>query len=70
MTVVCRPTPDHVTRADVERLVRFDARGARILGVDRDLGPERHVTCSSEIVLPLREGCDGMGSVVRFRLHA
>jgi peptide chain release factor subunit 1 len=51
MTVASRPAPPVVTRADVERLVRFDGRGARILSVYLDLDPERQVTRSYRIVL-------------------
>ena len=51
MTVTSRPAPPVVTRADVERLVRFDGHGARILSVYLDLDPERQVTRSYRIVL-------------------
>jgi peptide chain release factor subunit 1 len=51
MSVVSQSTPAVVTRADVERLVRFDTRGARILSVYLDLDPERQVTGSYRIVL-------------------
>jgi peptide chain release factor subunit 1 len=51
MTVASRPAPPVVTRADVERLVRFDGRGARILSIYLDLEPERQVTRSYRIVL-------------------
>ena len=43
--------PPVVTREDVERLIRFDAHGARILSVYLDLDPERQVTRSYRIVL-------------------
>jgi peptide chain release factor subunit 1 len=45
------PQAPVVTREDVERLIRFDARGARILSVYLDLDPERQVTRSDRIVL-------------------
>ncbi|MEA2578106.1 MAG: peptide chain release factor subunit 1 [Chloroflexota bacterium] len=51
MTVASRPAPPVLRRADVERLVRFDGHGARILSVYLDLGPERQVTRSHRIVL-------------------
>jgi peptide chain release factor subunit 1 len=51
MTVTSRLEPSVVTRADVERLVRFEGRGARILSVYLDLEPERQVTRSYRIVL-------------------
>jgi peptide chain release factor subunit 1 len=51
MAVTSRTEPPVVTRADVEQLVRFDARGARILSVYLDLDPERQVTRSYRIVL-------------------
>ena len=51
MTVVGRPARPVVTRADVERLVRFDGRGARILSVYLDLDPERQVTQAYRIVV-------------------
>jgi peptide chain release factor subunit 1 len=51
MTVASRPAPEVVRRADVERLVRFDAHGARVLSVYLDLDPERQVTHSHRIVL-------------------
>jgi peptide chain release factor subunit 1 len=50
MTVASRPAPP-VSRADVERLVRFDGRGARVLSVYLDVDPERQVTRSYRIVL-------------------
>src|SRR6187431_3273017 len=51
MTVASRPAPPVVTRADVERLVRFDGHGARVLSVYVDLGPERQVTRPHRIAL-------------------
>jgi peptide chain release factor subunit 1 len=51
MSVVGPSTPTVVTRADVERLIRLDARGARILSVYLDLDPDRQVTGSDRIVL-------------------
>ena len=51
MTVTGRSATPTPTRADVERLVRFDGRGARILSVYLDLDPERHATRSYRIVL-------------------
>ena len=51
MTVTSRVAPPTVTRADVERLIRFDGHGARVLSVYLDLDPERQVTRSHRIVL-------------------
>jgi hypothetical protein len=49
MTVAPAPasTP---TLADVERLVRFDVGGSRILSVYLDLDPERHATRAYRVV--------------------
>ncbi len=49
MTATRQPMPAP-TLADVERLVRFDAGGARILSVYLDLEPERRATRSYRIV--------------------
>lgn len=51
MTSPTQPAQPVVTRADVERLVRFDGRGGRILSAYLDLDPERQVTRSYRIVL-------------------
>jgi peptide chain release factor subunit 1 len=51
VTSPTRPAQPVVTRADVERLIRFDGRGARILSAYLDLDPERQVTRSYRIVL-------------------
>jgi peptide chain release factor subunit 1 len=51
MIVASRPAPPVLTRADVQRLVRFDGHGARVLSVYLDLDPERQVTHSYRIVL-------------------
>ncbi len=44
------PIPSILTRADVERLVRFDGAGARVLSVYLDLEPERQVSGSFRIM--------------------
>jgi peptide chain release factor subunit 1 len=51
MTITSRPAQHALRRADVEQLVRFDTRGARILSLYLDLEPERQVTRSYRIVL-------------------
>jgi peptide chain release factor subunit 1 len=50
MNVSSGPAPRVVRRADVERLVRFDGHGARVLSVYLDLDPERQVTRSYRLV--------------------
>ena len=51
MTVSTPPAPPVISHADVERLVRFDGHGARVLSVYLDLDPERQVTRAYQIVL-------------------
>jgi peptide chain release factor subunit 1 len=66
MAVTAPQPPPKVTPADVERLVRFDGHGARILSVYLDLDPERQPTRSYRIVFEdlvkaAREGLDKAG---------
>jgi peptide chain release factor subunit 1 len=51
MTVASRRAPPVLRRANVERLVRFDGHGARVVSVYLDLDPERQVSRSYRIVL-------------------
>jgi peptide chain release factor subunit 1 len=56
-------TLPQVTSADVERLVRFDRNGARVLSVYLDLEPERQVTRAyriafEDLIKTAREGLD------------
>jgi hypothetical protein len=48
--VTAPPPPPKVTLADVERLVRFDGHGARVLSAYLDLDPERQPTRTYRIV--------------------
>src|SRR4051812_43934273 len=59
MTVSNRPAPEVVTAADVERLVRFDGHGARVLNVYLPLAPGRHVNRAYRIVLEARAKAAG-----------
>jgi peptide chain release factor subunit 1 len=64
--VTAPPHPHKVTPADVDRLVRFDGHGARVLSAYLDLDPERQVTRSFRIVFEdlvkaAREGLDKAG---------
>ncbi|HEX5013858.1 MAG TPA: Vms1/Ankzf1 family peptidyl-tRNA hydrolase [Candidatus Limnocylindrales bacterium] len=71
MTVASRAAPP-VSRADVERLVRFDGRGARVLSVYLDIHPERQVTRSYRIVLEdlARAARDRLDEQARLELDA
>jgi peptide chain release factor subunit 1 len=61
--MITQPAPPVVTYADVERLVRLDSHGARVLSVYLDLRPERQVTRAyraafKDLVKAARDGLD------------
>jgi peptide chain release factor subunit 1 len=64
--------PPKVTPADVERLVRFDGHGARVLSVYLDLDPERQPTRSYRIVFEdlVKAARDGLDKAARVELQA
>jgi peptide chain release factor subunit 1 len=70
--VTAPPAPPKVTPADVERLVRFDGHGARVLSAYLDLDPERQPTRSYRIVFEdlVKAARDGLDKAARVELQA
>jgi peptide chain release factor subunit 1 len=64
--------PPKITPADIERLVRFDGHGVRVLSAYLDLDPERQATRSYRIVFKdlVTAARDGLDEAARLDLEA